>query len=67
MDNDDLKKQVKKWAEKVEYRHALLALVNGGLSPSLADMLIKGTYISTPKGKTVDILKKILANEARAS
>lgn len=63
MDGNELKKITKKWASTVEYRYAYLALVNGGLSSSLAEFLIKGTYRSTPKGETVDKLTRVLKRE----
>jgi len=67
MDGNELKQKIKVWAATKEYRAAVLALMSAGLSPSLAEMLVKGTYVSTPKGRTIDILRKVLADDTKAS
>lgn len=62
MNDNELTKRVKEWADRVGEKQALKELVTADIGPSTAEKLVKGTYESTPK-KIAKTLEAVLANE----
>lgn len=59
-DPDELKRKVRKWAEKIGKRKAQGLLLQEGLSFSLATLLTNGHYISEPKERVIEAVTRAM-------
>lgn len=60
IDSDQLKKKLTRLADKVGPHTLTRELIIEGLSPSLAGQLVRGTYGSNLKFKSVETIQKVM-------
>ena len=67
MNSRTLKAEVVKWAKKIGRKEATRRLINTGLSPSMAERLVKGTYECEPHVDRADAIRTEISKDGFSS